>query len=327
MEIITKYLQGGAPINRSRIRSLAFQYAEQNNIPGFSSSGKKKAGRKWWSGFKRRNPTVITCQSKTLSYIRGACSNRDRITTFLGLLDTWKQELNVENRPNNIWNVDESGLSDMLKTEQVVSIKGITPFQIVAGERGELFTVLVYISAGGLVAPPMLIFKGHRVPAAWREAAPVGWLIRANPSGYITTDLFAEYGRAFVAFLELKGLSGDKHLLLLDQHSAHLFNFEFMNLMKRKQIMVCSFPPHTSHLLQPLDDIPFAQLKVQWNNRLHQFNNAKLGAKPSKGTLIQMLSDVWDKSLSVVNVVHGFYNTGVHPTNLQAKKLLPTLGE
>ena len=51
-----------------------------------------------------------------------------------------------------------------------------------------------------------------------------------------------------------------QHLLLMDSHNSHTFNNQFLKLMNDNKIVVLAFPSHTTHVMQPLDDVPFAQL-------------------------------------------------------------------
>jgi len=65
-----------------------------------------------------------------------------------------------------------------------------------------------------------------------------------------------------VKFLKDEGLvDGKPHVLMMDNHHSHTFNFDFLQLMKDNNIVVFALPSHTSHILQPLDVIPFAVLK------------------------------------------------------------------
>ena len=55
-----------------------------------------------------------------------------------------------------------------------------------------------------------------------------------------------------------------RHLLLMDSHNSHTFNYQFLKLMNENNIVVLAFPAHTTHVMQPLNDVPFAQLKTAW---------------------------------------------------------------
>ena len=73
-----------------------------------------------------------------------------------------------------------------------------------------------------------------------------------------------------------------KHIVLLDLNKSHLFNSHYMEYMQANNIKVCSFPPHCTHILQPLDDLPYAMLKRKFQKELLSFNLHVAGEKLSK---------------------------------------------
>ena len=104
-------------------------------------------------------------------------------------------------------------------------------------------------------------------------------MVRASQRGYINSKLFQEYGKHFVKYLiEKKILVGDaKVMVLLDMHKAHLFNLGFIEYMKARNVEVCCFPPHCTHILQPLDYNPFALFKVEYQSQLMRINKILSG--------------------------------------------------
>ena len=47
--------------------------------------------------------------------------------------------------------------------------------------------------------------------------------------------------------------------------------------MVANNIKVLAIPGHTSHVLQPLDSTPFANLKMVWNQNLSQYFATNVG--------------------------------------------------
>ena len=86
-------------------------------------------------------------------------ANPFQIEKFFDLLIQWIRQWRLEYLPNNIWNIDESGVTDVPKVQKVIRVKGECAFQTVAADKGETSTVVTYISAGGVVVPPIVIFK------------------------------------------------------------------------------------------------------------------------------------------------------------------------
>ena len=144
---------------------------------------------------------------------------------------------------------------------KVLGVKHIRMFQQVSSEQGETSTILSFVSTGGKVCPPLVIHKGQRVQEMWRMKAPGDILLSATMKGYITKSRFHQYGVHFIKFLKHEGLANRKNLLIVDGHKSHLYNMPFYEAMWANGIEVLMIPPHMSHVLQPLDSIPFTQFK------------------------------------------------------------------
>ena len=174
--------------------------------------------------------------------------------------------------------------------------------------------------------PPLIIFKVNKIKPEWQEAAPTGYMIRGSATGYINGRLFQEFGEHFVQFLtEKKILAGNnKVLLLLDMHKSHLFNLGFMEYMKSKNVEVCCFPPHCTHILQPLDDTPFALFKAEYQRQLMHVNRLMCGQRISRVTFFRVLVPAYTGAMTPEAIRSGFKNTGVYPPNEGVEKLKQT---
>jgi hypothetical protein len=88
--------------------------------------------------------------------------------------------------------------------------------------------------------------------------------IRASP--YITTELFAQYiHEVFIPTLtsnrEMPGCRGKPAILFLDNVRAHCSD-RLMRELASLQVLVVSYPPHTSQMFQVLDRLLFGRLKL-----------------------------------------------------------------
>ena len=95
--------------------------------------------------------------------------------------------------------------------------------------------------------------------------------------GYITKSKFHEYGITFIKYLKTNGLADKPNRLIIDGHKSHLHNLPFYNAMRVNEIEVLTIPPHTLHLLQLLNSVPFAQFKKNWESHLMRYNNSPSG--------------------------------------------------
>ena len=159
----------------------------------------------------------------------------------------------------------------------------------------------------------MVIHKGNYVQDNWTRKAPGNVQVAATSKGYITKAKFHEYDGWFVAHLKQNGLLGIPHMLICDCHSSHLYNLPFFLLMKRHKIHVFSIPPHTSHLLQPLDKTLFAQFKIHWEKHLTQYINENKGKCLNKVDFWDVFTPAFNAAISLKNILSGFKKTGISP--------------
>ena len=169
---------------------------------------------------------------------------------------------------------------------------------------------------------PHCYLQGFQGEASMEGICPSGYAVCASESGYISTKLFADYGEKFVKFLRESNLMtpGIKHEVLLDLHNSHLFNSSYMEYMQANNIEVWSFPPHCTHILQPLDDLPYAMLKRKFQKELISFNLQVSGEKLSKQQFFRVLIPAFSGAFQPEVIRKGFKNTGIYPLNQDAPK-------
>ena len=119
-----------------------------------------------------------------------------------------------------------------------------------------------------------------------------------------------------------------KHLLLMDSHNFHTFNYQFLKLMNDNIIVVLAFPAHTTHVMQLLDDVPFAQLKTAWYKAMQLHVRSVCAKKLSKGEFFKLFVPCWKKTITAHNIQASFRHTNVWPVERSAiidAKLGPSL--
>ena len=198
-------------------------------------------------------------------------------------------------------------------------------------EKGETSTALAFVSAAGMSTKLLVIHKGGKVQQSWKNDKPQSYSLGASENEWITKRLFYQYGKEFVQMLKNWGLMEDKnkrHLLLMDSHNSHTFNYQFLKLMNDNKIVVLAFPAHTTHVMQPLNDVPFAQLKTTWYEAMQLHTRSVCAKKLSKGEFFKVFVPCWKKAITVRNRQAGFRHTGVWPVDRSAitdAKLGPSL--
>lgn len=309
---------------------LAYQYGAdlpEKERPQYCRDPHRcRMGRKWIKGFMERNPDIIEKMPQNLSISRALSATQMNLRNWFSQTREMFESTGLLDRPQNIWNVDEIGICDLQKMVKTLCVSREGAYQVTGAERGKLTTVLALCNAAGVVVPPMVIFKGERVQAQWLDFAPKNMPIRATKSGYINANIFFEYMKMFVHFLNATGKLQEGNVLLLDCHYSHVFNLQFMDLMVANNIRVWSLHPHTTHAVQPLDSHPFKALKKEINNGLRNHNRSHMGKMITKEGFFQVFVPAWKKAMNISTIQGGFRDCGICPFNPQAvnwKRLFP----
>jgi hypothetical protein len=136
-------------------------------------------------------------------------------------------------------------------------------------------------------------------------------MIRRSKDEWIN-KLFCEFGEKIVESIVQ---DGKKHVLLLDGHGSHVYNLNFVNLMKENNIELFCFPSYTSHCLQPEDKSVF---KIFKSHRTTEGLKRYRWNKLAKENFFAVSTPAWNKSVTVENIQSGFRATGMFPANRKA---------
>jgi hypothetical protein len=95
-------------------------------------------------------------------------------------------------------------------------------------------------------------------------------------SGYINEDIFLEWLQYFQ-----KHRSPGKCLLILDGHASHS-SLKCLDYCRDNDIEMLCLPPHTIHVLQPLDGTVFKPIKAYCHQAATNFMHNHLNAAITK---------------------------------------------
>jgi hypothetical protein len=220
----------------------------------------------WPGRFIQRHQYLEIHLVKSIEVPRNeACSHENFnswFQSFRAICNKYKPE------PYNIYNIDETGFRLGANERQYVIIdKRQTPTGNTSeAARGEFLTVIECASTDGTTIPPFVIFKGQNIQGTWfSDAAPNSWMVATSPKGWTSNSLGLNWlKRHFDPNTKAKARRRHR-LLILDGHGSHLTP-EFVHYCKDNRIILLCLPPHTSHMLQPLDVSCFSPLK-HWFKR------------------------------------------------------------
>lgn len=198
---------------------------------------------------------------------------------------------------------------------QVISTKGQKQVaQAVSAEGGSLVTMVGIINAGGVSLPPIYVFPRIKNNPAFIKHGPQGCVCVAffSKTGWMTGDLFLDVLKHIVTHTNC---TKDKPILLvLGNHSSH-GSLETILFCRNNGIHVLSFPPHTSHRLQPLDVAVYGPFKKFCNNSLNNYHINNPGKKITIYDIAELSKQPFLKAFSQENIIKSFKVTGISPFN------------
>jgi len=221
--------------------------------------------KNWITRFLNRHPILAAQFASRIDRQRAYASNPHTIQTHFQKLGKIMRTQWFSDKA--ITNVDEKGF-----------VMGISPHIKVVTRRGKInpriqqdgtrkfITALEAVSADGFVFPPYLIGKGSVHIFDWyknvvEEDHNSRWAVSAkswtdSKIGYDwLTNVYDPISKACCP--------GESHLLILDGYVSHI-NYKFLTFCEANHIVVFCLPPHSTHLLQPLDVGLFAPLQLAY---------------------------------------------------------------
>lgn len=301
----------GFGLTRKEIMELVGQYVNTNNLSTPFKDG--VPGEDWFLNFKRRHHLSIR-KPESLEYARKkATTDPFVIHGYFDLLKKTLSELDLEYKPERIWNLDESNLSIDPSRTRLVGEKGKSSSRVTSTSGRDNTTFVLAANAAGRRVPPLIIYKGKNMWDQWRappENEFPGTAYAASPNGWMETELFKNY---FLKTL-IPALGEERPALVVyDGHSTHI-SVDIVETALAHDITILKIPAHTSHLLQPLDLSVFKSFKNKWDAMVTTWQRQHIGQKLPKSLFSQYLGDTWTKVSEDV-IKSGFTKGGIHPFN------------
>ncbi|XP_069112283.1 tigger transposable element-derived protein 6-like [Argopecten irradians] len=279
----------------------------------------KKAlpSRGWWEGVKRRHPEITIRKPEKLGNSRARMLNPVVVERYFNDLTEIITNLNLQNSPQNIWNCDETGKQFQHTPVKIISQKGARNVVSRVSENRTNITIMACVNGVGDKMSPMVVVKGKTSASLHGmnvTEAPEGTIWGYQESGWMTEELGERWFRD--VFLKQCGPERPQ-LLLLDGHSSHE-TLGILEMAVANHIHVFCLPPHTTHMLQPLDRSVFGPFNRAYNQACSEFLAESAYHVVNKGSFPQLFKKAWDVGVSPNNIVSGFKACGIVPLNPQA---------
>ena len=125
-----------------------------------STGGPQKVGKNWLSRFIQRHPEVASKVGRKIDTRRVDNTTSEALETWFTRLRSIQMQYNV--LPQNIWNMDESGIAlGVCHNQRVLEISTTSSTFKKTPENREWVSIIGTISATGARLQPLVIFKGQ----------------------------------------------------------------------------------------------------------------------------------------------------------------------
>jgi hypothetical protein len=188
VEWIVTNAANGFPVNKDGLMYSVQKIVERRHIQ--TPFTKNKPGRKWFDSFLRRNPIVRQKHAEYINKARASISEEKIRTWFSEVRTLLKDDIEVLNHPQRVWNMDETAVFLSPKGGLVHAERGKPTYDITSTSEKDNVTTLITVNALGESAPPLTIFQYDRLPRAVIDAAPPHWGIGKSDSGWMQSENF-----------------------------------------------------------------------------------------------------------------------------------------
>ncbi|KAJ8934038.1 hypothetical protein NQ314_013613 [Rhamnusium bicolor] len=310
LKIMEKWGFGMSPLE---VIDCVEKYVIGNDLTTPFKSGRPK--EYWFLNCKRRHNLSIK-KPQSVEYSCKKMTDPFIVNAYFDLLHSTLQSFDLFQKSSQIWNLYKTSVCTDPSKTKIVGERGKAISRTTGVCGKENITCLNAVSASCAKAPPLIIFKGVNVWSTWvpdttkgEESYP-GMTFAASTNGWITSEIFFNYfEKSFIP-----ALGPERPVLLIyDGHATHLSS-NVVNLAKRENIVILKLPPHTSHLLQPLDLCLFKSLKVEWGQKLCTWQRNHSGMRIPKKEFCMLLGSVWANVKTEI-IESGFRKASIVPFN------------
>ena len=211
-----------------------------------------------------------------------------------------------------MYNFDETGfMMEVAATSKVVTTSDtVGRATVVQPGNREWVTTIECVNASGWYLPPFMILAGKLHQARWYQSLPRDWTVAFSDNRWTIDELGLEWVKHFNRNTETCTV-GAWRLLILDGYRSHATP-EFDQFCADNKIITLCIPPHTSHLLRPLDVGCFSPLKTLYGHEVAELARQSV-YHVDKLNFLWIYQNIRTRTLSDTSIKAGFQATGLVP--------------
>jgi hypothetical protein len=301
----------GFPLQPEAIAANANMILQRNHCG--HASRPKPVSEKWVRRFLKRHKEheFVLCLQESLEIGRFQANKQEVIRTYFKKLFAALAKYRID--PADCYNMDETGFRiGVGGKKRVVTRNARRRAFAPSSTNSDYVTVVECVSAGRNAIPPLVILPGKNFMESWviNTDMPEDFSLAVSDSGYTNDQLCLQWLKHFERESARQQV-GEYRMLILDGYGSHL-TLDFISFCEEHKIVPFRLPPHTTHMLQPLDVVLFCSYKKEHRNVLHKAMFSCC-ANFNKIEFLHALKGMREKAFRQTSVASAFRKTGIFP--------------
>ena len=225
----------GFPRGRKEVIALVQRVCDSNGLNVTVTHG-------WWERFCFRHRNISLRVAAPLSQARMKGTDAEVLHAYFDELEATLVENELDDKPCQVFNMDESGMRLSPAPPKVLCKKGTKSLNWTTGGDKSQITVVGCVSAGGYCLPPMVIYDRKTLHQDMSKGKVAGTMYGLSSKGWIDQELFDSWFKHhFLWYVPPQR----PMLLLMDGHSSH-YCPQTIHFAAKEKVILFTLPPNTT---------------------------------------------------------------------------------
>ena len=174
-------------------------------------------GKTFFKLFKQRHHNILSSRiAQNLPLNRAVALNSLNLDEFFQTCRKYYDYLEMHDKPQNVYNVDEISLSDSQGSARILCKKGMkNPARICGNNEKIMLTVTFCCYAAGKYLPPYVVYKSQSMWDLWTQNGPEDCQYTCTSSGWVEAESFVNWFKFFIKCTDSNGKKHNKNELIL----------------------------------------------------------------------------------------------------------------
>ncbi|XP_072168984.1 uncharacterized protein [Diadema setosum] len=310
VEHLQKLVSYGYGLTKTQVLHLATDMSDELGRRSAKDKGRLFT-KTWFRLFLKRWPKLRLKSPSKLDMNRAKGTTKEALSSYFQELERTMEEYNLKDKPDRIYNVDETNLNAEHKPPKVTT-GADTRINSITSHRVGTTSLLACGNAAGRFLPPYYVFKGkQRIPELLSGALP-GSKMFMTSSGWSNSTVFRDYlENHFIPALPPRA-ENEFVMLMYDGHTSHICK-PVIEFAREHKIVLFVLPAHTSHVTRPLDVGCFTSLKVSYHAECARYMQENPGEVITPYDIARLSSPAYLRALREKNLKSAFRKAGIFP--------------